>query len=204
MPTVIPSGATGGGSLTVTDGSTTVSATEIDFTGGATVTDGGSGIAQVAVPFISWTAQAASGTPVGGGAEWTLRSQGTIPSSPVSFGNGPFLVTLTAPLTTYAAMAEVFVFDSFSVTASDTSHDFYDLEVNIQVQNESGTQSLALSGLTSITQSPSGGSATLGPGDLTATATTVSDLSYDSENGEVASTLGGSFAAVVTLAGTWD
>ncbi len=42
----------GGGSLEVTDGTTTVTpVTEIDFTSGAVVTDGGDGVAQVAVGF---------------------------------------------------------------------------------------------------------------------------------------------------------
>lgn len=44
----------GGGSLSVTDGTTTVDAvTELDFTSGATVTDGGGGIAQIATTTLS-------------------------------------------------------------------------------------------------------------------------------------------------------
>jgi len=51
MPFIENAGGGGvGGSISVTDGGTTVNpATEVDFTSGATVTDGGGGVAQVAI-----------------------------------------------------------------------------------------------------------------------------------------------------------
>lgn len=46
----VPSSGAGGGSISVTDGSTTVDpCTDIEFTSGATVTDAGGGLAQVAI-----------------------------------------------------------------------------------------------------------------------------------------------------------
>ncbi|HET6866292.1 MAG TPA: hypothetical protein VFH80_10225 [Solirubrobacteraceae bacterium] len=57
----------GSGSLSVTDGTHTVAATEIDFTSGATVTDGGGGKAQVAVSGSGASITSPSGTITVGG-----------------------------------------------------------------------------------------------------------------------------------------
>jgi Major tropism determinant N-terminal domain len=72
-----------GGSISVTDGTTTVNpATEIDFTSGATVTDGGSGIAQVAVSGGGWTTLYDSG--------WLAS-----PAASIDSGSGGFSTAYT-------------------------------------------------------------------------------------------------------------
>lgn len=157
---------------------------------------------------VYWTSEISTGAPSGGGAGWILNAAGSGPWDAVGsvFGSvfGATTSVTTAPLSTYAAMAVVLGFTQVIVNATSTTADGLDVEVKIQVQNETGSQSLELSGGKTIPASPSGGSVTYASTDLSASATTGSDLAYNAGAGHVTTTAGGSFAVVASIAIYFD
>ena len=177
---------------------------EVAIDGYVDFTDGGNQPGAAAA--VYFTSEVSTGAPSGGGAGWILNAAGTVPWDATSSGGsfGPFTSLVTAPLSTYAAMAVVLGFSAVIVTATSTSGDALDVEVTIQVQNETGSQSLLLSGGKTIPQSGSGGSVTFASTDLSASATTGSDLAYTSGTGHVATTAGGNFAVLASIAITFD
>lgn len=145
-----------------------------------------------------------TGAGSGGGAGWVLNPTLALPIDPVGLSIGDFSVPLTAPLTTYAADAVILGYSGVVYTATDTSNDAYDCSVDIQIQNETGSQCLQLAGGVSIPPSDSGGTVTLESTDLSPTAVTGTDLSYNAENGHVTTTAGGSFSVLANVTGAWD
>ena len=153
---------------------------------------------------LYYTGGGSTGAPSGGGGGWVLGPAGVVQIDPVSQVYGQVDASATAPLSTYAAMATIFTYGGVIFTATDTSGDLYDASVSVIIQNETGSQSATLSGGASISSSPTGGTVTIASTDLTMSATTGTDITYDDATGVVATTAGGSFAVQILLSGGWD
>lgn len=200
----------GGGSLSVTDGSTTVSSvTSIDFTSGATVSNGGAGVADVAISGGTSSTLLLQGTfqgafnPTGDGVLNNLSPGISVPSDPVGFTVGYANEVVTLPLFTYTAGAIV-TFSDWSVTNVDTTNDKYDIQVQIFVSTTVGASAISLIGTAQAVAGAPGDSANISFADITVSNTVGVDLSYDTGTGAISSAAGGVYGVVAIFSGQWD
>jgi hypothetical protein len=131
-----------------------------------------------------------------------LNAETTLPVDSTSLSYGDWRQTATAPTLTYAASGIVFTFGSLSVSNVNTASDWYDLSIEINTLNQSGTQALTVSCFLSITYGESSG--TLDSNNCSENGRTGSDLHYNSSNGNITTTAGGSYSSVIEYIGEWD
>jgi hypothetical protein len=131
-----------------------------------------------------------------------LDAQTTLPVDPASFSYGDWRQTATSPILTFASSATVFNFESLSVSDINTSSDWYDLVVEINTLNQSGTQALTVSCFLSITYGETSG--TLTASNCSEDGRTGSDLHFNSGNGNITTSGGGSYSSVIEYIGEWD
>lgn len=201
---------TGGSSLEVSDGTTSVlDVVEILLTG-AVVTDGGSGVAEVTVtggtttPFATFLGQLKSPyDPSGGGVLFFAAPSITVPFDPVAITGGSVNLPLTFPTLVYTA-GVIATFQTWQLTGIDTTNDTYEIEVDILVTDANGNNSLVLTGTAVANAGSPGDSAGIVASGLTVVGTVGSDLSYDSGTGEISSALGGIYSIVSVWNGGWS
>jgi hypothetical protein len=133
-------------------------------------------------------------------------SKGSLPSSIASkitsLTYGDWHQTATAPSFTYSALGVVFNFESLSVSNVNTANDWYDIAVDINTLNQTGTQALTVYCFLSVTYGETSG--TIEPNDCSVGNRTGSDLNYNSSNGNITTTGGGSYSTVIEYIGEWD
>lgn len=165
-------------------------------------TSGGDGGGGVALGGLKYNLSLVSGGYVSGGDQnWVLEE--SIPFDPASNNFGEISVVMSVPLFTYVAGEYPIAFTGFAVTLSEPStFDAYDMSVNLIVTSLDGTQQGGIVGSTTFDEGEVNGQ--IGPGDVSFTQLTGTDLNFDVATGEVTSTLGGVFQSVTICSGGWD
>jgi hypothetical protein len=154
-----------------------------------------------AVAIITLDVFSETAAPAGGGVGTQLFLADSVPAGTPSTSGGFWAGMTTASIQTYLA-GVIWTWTQFSADV-DTTADDYDVSAKVLIQNEDGSESLSLSGAVSANAGAPGDTGTVGIGDLSAGATTGSDLSYDDTTGEVSSAAGGNYSVTVQVQGAW-